>query len=66
MSQQNLPPPPPSSLPEQPEFPRNRRTRYNRPRTYFSRWGLAFGIVFGILIGLGLSLIHISEPTRPY
>jgi len=52
MSQQDLPPPPPTTLPEQPEFPR-RRTRYNRPRTYISRWGLAFGIVFGILIGLG-------------
>lgn len=52
MSQQNLPPPAPTSLPEQPKFPRH-RTRYNRPRTYISRWGLAFGLVFGILFGLG-------------
>lgn len=52
MSQQDLPPPPPNTLPEQPEFPR-RRTRYNRPRTYISRWGVAFGMVFGILLGLG-------------
>lgn len=52
MSQQDLPPPAPTTLPEQPEFPRS-RTRYNRPRTYISRWGIAFGMVFGILFGLG-------------
>lgn len=69
MSQQNLPPPPPNSLPEQPEFPRNRRTRYNRPRTYISRWGLAFGVVFGILFGLGYAwlIAPIEEfDTEPY
>lgn len=68
MSQQNLPPPPPNSLPEQPEFPRH-RTRYNRPRTYVSRWGLAFGMVIGILLGLGYAwiLAPIEEfDTEPY
>jgi hypothetical protein len=68
MSQQNLPPPPPTTLPEQPRFPRN-RTRYNRPRTYFSRWGLAFGIVFGILLGLSYAwlIAPIEEfDTEPY
>ena len=36
-------------------------------------WGAIFGslvglslAVAGLAIGLGLSLIHISEPTRPY
>lgn len=68
MSQQDLPPPPPNTLPEQPEFPR-RRTRYNRPRTYVSRWGLTFGIVIGILLGLGYAWIiaPIEEfDTEPY
>ena len=27
---------------------------------------LNVGIIFGLLSGIGLSLIHISEPTRPY
>ena len=29
------------------------------------RWGLAFAIAIGLTF-LTLSLIHISEPTRPY
>lgn len=68
MSQNELPPPQPNSLPEQPEFPR-RRTRYNRPRRYISRWGLAFGIVIGILAGLGYAwlIAPIAEfDTEPY
>lgn len=68
MSQQDLPPPAPNSLPEQPEFPR-RQTRYNRPRRYISRWGLAFGMIIGILAGLGYAwlLAPIEEfDTEPY
>lgn len=68
MSQQNLPPPQPNSLPEQPEFPRQ-RTRYNKPRRYISRWGLAFGLVIGLLLGLGYAwvLAPIEEfDTEPY
>ncbi len=68
MSQQDLPPPPPNSLPEQPQFS-PRRTRYNRPRRYISRWGLAFGIVIGILAGLGYAWLvaPIAEfDTEPY
>lgn len=68
MSQQELPPPPPTSLPSEPEFPRH-RTRYNRPRRYFSRWGLAFGVVIGILAGLGYAwlLAPLEEfDTEPY
>jgi len=68
MSQQNLPPPPPTSLPDQPEFPRQ-RSRYNRPRSYISRWALVFGLVIGILAGLGYAwlLAPIEEfDTEPY
>ncbi len=68
MSQQDLPPPPPTSLPSEPEFPR-RRTRYNRPRSYVSRWGIAFGLVIGILAGLGYAwlIAPIEEfDTEPY
>ena len=68
MSQRELPPPPPKTLPEQPEFPR-RRTRYNRPRTTISRWVLVFGIAFGILLSLGYAWViaPVEEiDTEPY
>lgn len=47
---QNLPPPQPDSLPESPEFPR--RSRYTKPRTYVSWWGIFFGMAIGITLGL--------------
>ncbi len=43
-------PPPPSHLPETPEFPQ--KSRYRRPRSYISWIGLLLGIVLGIGGGL--------------
>ena len=28
--------------------------------------GILYDDIFGVIAGIGLSLIHISEPTRPY
>jgi hypothetical protein len=67
MSQQDLPPP---SVPYDPDsdLPR-RRTRYNRPRRYFSRWALVLGLLIGILGGLSYAWViaPVEETdTEPY
>jgi hypothetical protein len=46
MTLRSLPPAPPSSLPEQPDFPRD--SRYRRPKGYISWWGLLIGLVIGV------------------
>ena len=43
----------------------------NRLRTFLTGFAVAWGIIFLVIllsigVGLNLSLIHISEPTRPY
>ena len=47
---QNIPPPPPNSLPESPRIRRD--SRYQRPKKYVSWWGLVFGLTLGIIGGL--------------
>jgi hypothetical protein len=45
-----MPPPPPPTLPEEPAFPRD--SRYQRPRSYVSWWGIVIGLTIGIAGGL--------------
>jgi hypothetical protein len=45
-----LPPPPPDFAPEQ--IPLSNRSRYQRPRRFFSGWGVVMGLVLGIAGGL--------------
>jgi hypothetical protein len=65
MSNQLIPPPP-ASLPEQPGF--RHRSKYQRSRRVVSLWGLLLGLGLGIGLGLWLSWVQfpvIETDTNP-
>ncbi|MDQ7033277.1 MAG: AtpZ/AtpI family protein [Anaerolineae bacterium] len=66
MSQSSVPPPPPSTLPEQPSF--RQASKYQQRRFGISWWGLLIGLVLGVAGGIYLSWVQfpvIETETRP-